>query len=546
LLIDYAKTRSGDLIKVKSVTAMVSKPKRLRPRHIDESKLEAILNSAVAAIITIDASGVIQTVNPATERLFGYEAEELLGQKIRVLMPSPYREEHDAYLANYIKTGRKKIIGIGREVKGQRKDGTLFPVDLAVSEFVADGVKYFAGIISDLSERRRLEEAFLESQRKLATAQRLDAVGQLTGGIAHDFNNLLTVITGNLELLESRLDEPGLQELVREAQEAADLGAQLTDRLLTFARRRHLEVEVLHLNEVVLKTTSLLRRTLGEQIALSTILEPDLWPTKSDPGQIESAIVNLALNARDAMPKGGKLIIETGNITIEDVGSVRGRHPELRPGDYVEICVSDTGGGMKAEVQQRAFEPFFTTKSRGHGTGLGLSMIHGFARQSGGDVTIDSEEGRGTTVRLYLPRLEGLEPAVKKDAVKEAVRSTGERILVVEDDERVRNLTVKRLTALGYEVLHASDGIAAIKMFEEGLRVDLVFTDVIMPGGVSGFDVIRRAIELDPQTKALMTSGYTEDIAVDQEQAIGSAIRLLRKPYRQAELKQTIREVLGL
>jgi PAS domain S-box-containing protein len=546
LLIDYAKTRSGDLIKVKSVTAMVSKPKRLRPRHIDESKLEAILNSAVAAIITIDASGVIQTVNPATERLFGYEAEELLGQNIRVLMPSPYREEHDAYLANYIKTGRKKIIGIGREVKGQRKDGTLFPVDLAVSEFVADGVKYFAGIISDLSERRRLEEAFLESQRKLATAQRLDAVGQLTGGIAHDFNNLLTVITGNLELLESRLDEPGLQELVREAQEAADLGAQLTDRLLTFARRRHLEVEVLHLNEVVLKTTSLLRRTLGEQITLSTILEPDLWPTKSDPGQIESAVVNLALNARDAMPKGGKLIIETGNITIEDVGSVRGRHPELRPGDYVEICVSDTGGGMKAEVQQRAFEPFFTTKSRGHGTGLGLSMIHGFARQSGGDVTIDSEEGRGTTVRLYLPRLEGLEPAVKKDAVKEAVRSTGERILVVEDDERVRNLTVKRLTALGYEVLHASDGIAAIKMFEEGLRVDLVFTDVIMPGGVSGFDVIRRAIELDPQTKALMTSGYTEDIAVDQEQAIGSAIRLLRKPYRQAELKQTIREVLGL
>ena len=543
---DYAKTRSGDLIKVKSVTAMVSKPKRLRPRHIDESKLEAILNSAVAAIITIDASGVIQTVNPATERLFGYEAEELLGQNIRVLMPSPYREEHDAYLANYIKTGRKKIIGIGREVKGQRKDGTLFPVDLAVSEFVADGVKYFAGIISDLSERRRLEEAFLESQRKLATAQRLDAVGQLTGGIAHDFNNLLTVITGNLELLESRLDEPGLQELVREAQEAADLGAQLTDRLLTFARRRHLEVEVLHLNEVVLKTTSLLRRTLGEQITLSTILEPDLWPTKSDPGQIESAIVNLALNARDAMPKGGKLIIETGNITIEDVGIVRGRHPELRPGDYVEICVSDTGGGMKAEVQQRAFEPFFTTKSRGHGTGLGLSMIHGFARQSGGDVTIDSEEGRGTTVRLYLPRLEGLEPAVKKDAVKEAVRSTGERILVVEDDERVRNLTVKRLTALGYEVLHASDGIAAIKMFEEGLRVDLVFTDVIMPGGVSGFDVIRRAIELGPQTKALMTSGYTEDIAVDQEQAIGPAIRLLRKPYRQAELKQTIREVLGL
>src|SRR5262245_15522545 len=300
---------------------MVSHPKRPRVRLPNgESKLETILNSAVAAIITIDTLGIIQTVNPATERLFGYKAKELLGQKVRVLMPSPYHEEHDAYIANYIKNGRKRIIGIEREVKGQRKGGTVFPVDLAVSEFVADGQRFFAGIISDLSERKRLEEAFFESERKLATAQRHDAIGQLTGGIAHDFNNLLTVITGNLELLESRLDEPGMQELVKEAQEAADMGAQLTDRLLTFARRRQPETEIPSLNEVVFKTTSLLRRTLGEQIALSTILEPNLWPTKSDPGQIESAIVNLALNARDAMPRGGKLIIETGNVTIEHEG----------------------------------------------------------------------------------------------------------------------------------------------------------------------------------------------------------------------------------
>jgi PAS domain S-box-containing protein len=232
-----------------------------------ESKLEAILNSAVAAIITIDTLGIIQTVNPATERLFGYKTDELLGQNVRVLMPSPYHEEHDAYIANYIKTGRKRIIGIGCELKGQRQDGTVFPVDLAVSEFVADGQRFFAGIISDLSGRKRLEEAFFESERKLATAQRLDAVGQLTGGIAHDFNNLLTVIVGNLELPESRLDEPGLRELVKEAQEAADLGAQLTDRLLTFARRRHLEVEVLKLNEVVLRTTSLSRRTWENELA---------------------------------------------------------------------------------------------------------------------------------------------------------------------------------------------------------------------------------------------------------------------------------------
>jgi len=278
---------------------------------------------------------------------------------------------------------------------------------------------------------------------------------------------------------------------------------------------------------------------------LSTILEPDLWPTKSDPGQVESAIINLALNARDAMPKGGKLIIETGNITIDHEGMLRLRHPELRPGDYVHISVSDTGTGMTAEIQQRAFEPFFTTKSRGHGTGLGLSMIHGFARQSQGDVTIYSEEGHGTTVKLYLPRLEGSEPVAETRTVKEGLRSIGERILVVEDDERVRNLTVRRLTELGYEVLQAADGVAAINMLEDGLRVDLVFTDVIMPGGVSGFDVIRRALELDPQTKGLVTSGYTEDVAIDQEQTVGPEIRLLRKPYRQAELKQIIGEVLG-
>jgi PAS domain S-box-containing protein len=525
---------------------MAGHPKPPRPRHpIAESKLEAILSSAVAAIVTIDASGRIQTINPATERLFGYEAEELLGQNVRILMPSPYREEHDAYLANYINTGTKKIIGIGREVKGQRKDGSIFPVDLAVSEFVADGQRYFAGIISDLSERKRFEEAFLESERKLAMAQRLDAIGQLTGGIAHDFNNLLTVITGNLELLEARLDDASLQDLVNEAQEAADLGAQLTDRLLTFARRRHLEAEILHLNEVVLKTTSLLRRTLGEQITLSTILEPDLWPTKSDPGQVESAIVNLALNARDAMPKGGKLIIETGNVTIDDTLGFHHRHPELRPGDYVQISVSDTGTGMKPKIQQRAFEPFFTTKSRGHGTGLGLSMIHGFARQSGGDVTIYSEEGHGTTVRLYLPRLEGSAPIAEPKAVHEGVSSRGERILVVEDDERVRSLTVKRLTELGYQVVQAADGVTAIAMLEEGLRVDLVFTDVIMPNGVSGFDVVRRAIELDSQTRALMTSGYTEHAAMNQASFGGPVIRILRKPYRQAELTKTIREILG-
>ncbi len=316
-------------------------------------------------------------------------------------MPEPFHSEHDTYLSNYLATGKRKIIGIGREVIGKRKDGTNFPLDLAVSEFVADGVRYFAGIITNLSDRKRVEEALLDSERKLAQAQRLEAVGQLTGGIAHDFNNLLTVITGNLELIEMRIQDETLRKMLRDSQEAADLGAKLTSRLLAFARRSHLEPETLEINNLVLNVTSMLRRTLGEQISLSTVLAPDLWLVKTDPTQAESSLVNLAINARDAMPKGGKLIVETRNAQMEEIRS--GSTIELPRGDYVQISVSDTGVGMPAEVKDRAFEPFFTTKTRGHGTGLGLSMVYGFAKQSGGHVTIYSEMGHGTIINIYLP-----------------------------------------------------------------------------------------------------------------------------------------------
>jgi PAS domain S-box-containing protein len=516
-------------------------PKKPRNAGAEASKLEAILNSAVAAIITIDAKGLIDSLNPATERIFGYEASELIGQNVKILMPEPFHSEHDSYISNYMSTGRRKIIGIGREVTGKRKDGTTFPLDLAVSEFVSDGNRYFAGIITNLSDRKRVEEALLDSERKLAQAQRLEAIGQLTGGIAHDFNNLLTVITGNLELIEMRTQGEDLHKMLRDAQEAADLGAKLTTRLLAFARRSHLEPEVIEANNLVLNVTSMLRRTLGEHISLSSVLAPDLWPVKVDPTQAESSLVNLAINARDAMPKGGKLVVETRNVRMEEVRS--GDTIELPGGDYVQICVSDTGTGMSAEVRDRAFEPFFTTKTRGHGTGLGLSMVYGFAKQSGGHVTIYSEVDHGTTINIYLPRTTGA--AAEADiatADAKPAEKRSETILVVEDDDGVRNLTVTRLATLGFKIHESPDGASAIKLLESGLRVDLLFSDLVMPGGLTGYDVARRAKEIDPNIRVLLTSGYAEDLL--RAEHLGS-LKLLRKPYRLADLRKALEAVFS-
>lgn len=513
---------------------------KLSSSSSEASKLEAILNSAVAAIITIDTGGLIDSVNPATEQIFGYSAGELIGQNVRILMPEPFHSEHDSYLSNYLSTGRRKIIGIGREVKGKRKDGTTFPIDLAVSEFVAGGKRYFAGIITNLSDRKRVEEALLESERKLAQAQRLEAIGQLTGGIAHDFNNLLTVITGNLELIEMRLQGEQMHKMLRDAQEAADLAAKLTVRLLAFARRSYLEPEILGTNDLVLNVTSMLRRTLGEHISLSTVLAPDLWQVKVDPAQAESSLVNLAINARDAMPKGGKLVVETKNVRMEEVKS--GDTVELPRGDYVQICVSDTGTGMPTEVRDRAFEPFFTTKTRGHGTGLGLSMVYGFAKQSGGHVTIYSEVGHGTTINIYLPRVNGTAEAQAPTAKAELPRRRSETILVVEDDDSVRNLTVTRLATLGFNIHESPDGASAIRLLESGHKVDLLFSDLVMPGGLTGYDVARRAREIYPGIRILLTSGYAEDLL--RAENLGS-IKLLRKPYRLADLRDALDAVFN-
>jgi signal transduction histidine kinase len=392
-----------------------------------------------------------------------------------------------------------------------------------------------AELTAEMARREATHEALVRSQK-------LQGLGELAGGMAHDFNNLLTVIIGNLELLDAGLEDVPARELIGHADEAAQMGARLIGRLLTFGRRRKLRPEVVNLNEVALGMTEILRRTIGEQITLNASLASDLWTTCVDPSETETAILNLAINARDAMPRGGRLIIETCNAPLREphVAIAIG----VAPGDYVRLSLSDTGSGMPPEVIARAFEPFFTTKEPGKGTGLGLATIYGFAQQSGGHVTIESEVGRGTTVALYLPRQSGDETAPRLAAADEeepapAVRET---VLVVEDNPGVRDLTLQRLGALGYTVLTAEDGPAAIAVLGSGRTVDLVFSDVVMAGGMSGVDLARWLREKRPDVKVLLSSGFA-DITQD-EAAAGLTLKLLRKPYKQAELARAVREVL--
>lgn len=747
-----------------------------------EAKLRAILDTAVDAILTIDEAGNIEDFNPAVSRLFGYAADELRDRNVKILMPEPHYDRHDQYLRDYVRTGERKIIGIGREVTGKRKDGSTFPMQLSVSEFNLEGRRRFTGIVHDLSkrksaeslntrlgriienstnevyvfrsdtlrfvqvnkgardnlgysmkelktltpidlktefpaqsfedlirplregkqteiqfdtahrrkdgttypvevrlqlsrsesppvflaviqdttERRHAQETLLLQERAIETidsgilitdprqednpviyanqaiermtgyaweelvgrnprflqgeatdqpeldeiraalrdevpvdvvvrnyrkdgaeflvnvqispvrndlgevthfvgvqtdvterrlaedqlrrSQRMDAIGQLTGGVAHDFNNLLTVITGNLEMLEPKITDEKQRVMVEQAQEAAQLGASLTERLLAFARRQALIPRTIDVNDLVLGMTELLRRTLGGAIQIATVLENQLWKTKADPGQLESALLNLAINARDAMPDGGTLTIETANQELDAGRS--DRSPEIAPGDYVVLSVTDNGVGMSDEVKEQSIEPFFTTKKASAGTGLGLSMVYGFAKQSDGHLVIESQFGQGTTVSLYLRKFDADATDVTTAARRtDTAQASGETVLVVEDDARVRRTSVLRLIELGYEVLQADSGQAALDILADGQQIDLLFTDIVMPGGMNGRDLAAKARRLVPGLKVLFTSGFADAGAVDSGGVEDGGL-LIKKPYKTKDLASRIQEAL--
>ena len=393
---------------------------------------------------------------------------------------------------------------------------------------------------------RQLEAEIVERERaqdKLRESQKLEAIGQLTGGIAHDFNNLLTVVVSNLDILcESIETDAEQRELFDAALRSALRGAELTKRLLAFGRRQSLEPKVIDINARLPDMVLMLKRTLGEQLRISAALGKELWPVYADASQIEDALLNLSINARDAMPNGGELVIETANARLDEAYAAQ--NAEVKTGEYVMLSVHDTGTGMPPEVIARAMEPFFTTKEQGKGTGLGLSMIYGFAKQSGGHLKIYSEVGFGTTVKLYLPRAQASE-AIEAEApstTRQAMPTGSESILLVEDNDDVRQAARRQLADLGYRVRIATNGPAALAVLESGDCFDLLFSDVVMPGGMTGYDLAIAARRLQPRLKVLFATGYAK--APPAGDALGTRIPVLRKPYRKQELAHRVRETL--
>jgi PAS domain S-box-containing protein len=529
--------QDGDPIFVGIIHDLTDRKRSEQEVRESAARVKAVVDTAVDGVILIDARGHIVMFNPACERLFGYAAEAVIGRNVKMLMPDPYQAEHDTYLSNYHGTGHRKIIGIGREVIGRRQDGTTFPMDLSVGEAQQDGESVFVGIIHDLTERKRGEE-------QMSRAQKMETVGQLSGGIAHDFNNLLTVILGNAEFLTDQLSaRADLQALAKAIMQAADRGAELTQRLLAFGRRQRLLPVAIDCNQMLDSMHMLLRRTLREDIEIRTVFEEHLNCAFADIAQLESAILNLALNAQDAMPRGGCLNLSTTNIVLDN--QYRSSHPEVPPGQYVLIAVTDDGEGMPPDVQRRVFEPFFTTKGVGKGSGLGLSQVYGFVKQSNGHVAIYSEPGLGTTVRLYLPAVAATAETSLTAARKEVEILARNRtmVLVTEDDPFVRSFAVASLESLGYGVIAAIDANEALQKISSGVEIDILFSDIVMPGSINGVELAERARILRPNLKVLLTSGYAlETLAARGHLPVDVAV--LNKPYRRADLSRRLNEVL--
>jgi PAS domain S-box-containing protein len=481
--------------------------------------------------IWIHVDGKVRFANPAAARLFGAKGpEDLIGMPVFNIIHPDDRERAIERTRNL----KEKLQPLPlTEMRVLGLDGKIRIGELQAAPFIQDGVLHVISSGRDVTALR-------DAESRLHQAQKMDAVGQLTGGVAHDFNNLLTVIIGALDLDPERIPaemRPALDQALR----AAERGAALTHRLLAFSRQQMLITRSVDFNRLIGDMDELLRRTLGEHVEIELKLAGDLWPALADSGQVENSLLNLAINARDAMQDGGKLTIETGNVHLDD--DYASHNAEVTPGDYVMMAVTDTGTGMPPDVLAHVFEPFFTTKEVGKGTGLGLSMIYGFAKQSGGHAKIYSEVGHGTTVRLYLPRLTNESLRSDSAAVAPPRKGGGETILVVEDNPDVRRLVLRQLRDLGYEVIEAANGPHALKILDDGAAIDLLFTDVVMPGGMTGRQLAEAAKTGRPNLKTLFTSGYTED-SILRLGKLDPGVRLLSKPYRKHELATRIREAL--
>jgi PAS domain S-box-containing protein len=515
--------------------AMSERQAAERAQRESEARYRAVFANTADLLSVIDVSPDgrfrMAEVNPAYERSTGATTLEIRGVDVRYMAPEP--------AATALIDHMKAVVAYGKPVFTRDRVNILGGE--RIWESIMTPVRNAEGVIDRIVSSSRDVTEREQAQAQLRRAQRMEAVGHLTGGVAHDFNNLLQVIRGNLELLAGLVeDNEAAAARVRNALRGANRAAQLTRQLLAFARRQPLEPKVVNLGLLVGDMAEMLRRTLGGGVEVETVIAGDLWNTLADPAQVESAVLNLAINARDAMPKGGRLTVEISNAVLDDNDAKR--DAEIEPGEYVLLAVSDTGQGMDAATLGRAFEPFFTTKAEEKGTGLGLSMVYGFVKQSKGHVQIDSEPGQGATVKIYLPRSRDRAPDYVAP-VAGSMRGRSEVILVVEDDDMVRGSAVGMLRDLGYTCLHASDGAAALEIINDGAKIDLLFTDVIMPGAVKSWDLASQAQRLRPGLPVLFTSGYTKD-AIVHHGRLDEGVQLLSKPYSRDDLARKIRGLL--
>ena len=522
---------------------MAAAARQLADRDRVEVRSHARLDASLDAIVSMDDHGDILEWNRQAEVTFGWTRAEVIGQPLAgFIIPERYRARHRQGLATYLRTGTGPVLGRSVELEALAKDGREFPVELSIVPIHTGTGQMFSASIRDLSERRDAESAQASLEGQLRQAQRLETVGQLAGGLAHDFNNLLAVILNYAEFVVEQLPEGETRQDVEEIQRAAMRGADLTRQLLIFARREMNRPELLNVNDVVNGVENVLRRTLGENVEFVKSLADDLPSVRADPGQLEQIFLNLAVNSRDAMPGGGRLLVETAVVDLDDV--YVSAHAGASLGRHVRLTVSDNGSGMTHEVAARAFEPFFTTKPTGQGTGLGLATVYGIVTQAGGNIHIYSEAGSGTLIAIHLPAIDEEVTTHLRPVATAPAKGAGETVLVVEDEAPVLLATIRILSANDYTVFAESVPADALILLADTVRpIDVLVTDIVMPS-MSGVELARRARELRPELKVLYMSGYSNEMISRQgTMDIGSA--LLQKPFTRAALLSALRAALA-
>lgn len=495
-----------------------------------------VLAGVPQATLATDGNGTVIAANHQVEVLFGYRTDELMGEPIEKLIPDRARENHRELRSKHARSRRSRLMAPGIDIFGLDRFGYEIPLEITLCEIDIGSLALTLCFARSLADQRRFES-------RLAQSQKMEAVGQLAGGIAHDFNNLLGIVIGNLQVLgePTRPREDGYY--VNEALGGALRAADLTKRLLAFSKRQLLAPEIVDVNSLINDLSGLLVGSLRDDIEMHKELSPILWSAHVDPGQLENALVNLALNARDAMPSGGRLTVTTSNEVLD--ARQTARLDDVAAGDYVAICVEDDGSGIPSRVLADVFEPFFSTKKGDNGSGLGLSMVYGFIKQSHGHITIDSEVNRGTRVTMYLPRARQQRANLPETtATWLSIPSGSETILLVDSDTSLRRVTATLLSALGYTVLEADRGDAALQILTESRgEVDLLFTDIMLPGRITGIELGRRAEEIRPGIRMLYASRFGDTATLDAR-IIEDCEHLLSKPYQKHQLAQTIRGVL--